>query len=83
MTISCSYLSSNDKERVINELNKFQELDFKKIKIIKMSAYYSVFLQVKANEKLTIKEYLEMEKKVKKHLKSKDKMIRFIDIEPV
>ena len=28
-------------------------------------------------------EYLEMEKKVKKHLKSKDKMIRFIDIEPV
>ena len=48
-----------------------------------MSAYYSVFLQVKANEKLTIKEYLEMEKKVKTHLKSKDKMIRFIDIEPV
>ena len=71
------------KDEVINELNKFQELDFKKIKIIKMSAYYSVFLQVKANEKLTIKEYLEMEKKVKKHLKSKDKMIRFIDIEPV
>ena len=71
------------KDEVINELNKFQELDFKKIKIIKMSAYYSVFLQVKANEKLTIKEYLEMEKKVKTHLKSKDKMIRFIDIEPV
>lgn len=71
------------KDEVINELNKFQELEFKKIKIIKMSAYYSVFLQVKANEKLTIKEYLEMEKKVKTHLKSKDKMIRFIDIEPV
>ena len=71
------------KDEVINELNKFQELDFKKIKIIKMSAYYSLFLQVKANEKLTIKEYLEMEKKVKTHLKSKDKMIRFIDIEPV
>lgn len=71
------------KDEVINELNKFQELDFKKIKIIKMSAYYSVFLQVKANEKLTIKEYLEMEKKVKTHLKTKDKMIRFIDIEPV
>lgn len=71
------------KDEVINELNKFQELDFKKIKIIKMSAYYSVFLQVKANEELTIKEYLEMEKKVKKHLKAKDKMIRFIDIEPV
>lgn len=71
------------KNEVINELNKFQELDFKKIKIIKMSAYYSVFLQVKANEELTIKEYLEMEKKVKKYLKAKDKMIRFIDIEPV
>ena len=71
------------KDEVIHELNKFKELDFKKIKIIKMSAYYSVFLQVKANQKLTIKEYLEMEKKVKKHLKAKDKMIRFIDIEPV
>lgn len=71
------------KNEVINELNKFQELDFKKIKIIKMSAYYSVFLQVKANEELTIKEYLEIEKKVKTHLKAKDKMIRFIDIEPV
>lgn len=71
------------KEEVIKELNKFKELDFKKIKIIKMATYYSIFLQVKASDKLTIKQYLTMEKQIKKHLKAKDKMIRFIDVEPV
>ncbi len=71
------------KEEVMNELNQFKELHFKNVKIIKMSTYYSVFLQVKPDEKLTIKEYLEIEKKLKKHLKSKNRLIRFIDVEPV
>ena len=47
-----------------------------------MSAYYSVFIQIKVQENLTIKEYLAIEKKVKSHLKTKNKLIRFIDIEP-
>lgn len=71
------------KEEIINELNKFKELHFKNVKIIKMSTYYSVFIQVKAKENMTIKKYLLIEKKVKAHLKSKNKLIRFIDIEPV
>ena len=48
-----------------------------------MSNYYSVFLQVRADENLTIKEYLAIEKKVKSHLKSRDRAIRFIDVELV
>ena len=48
-----------------------------------MSTYYSVFIQVKAKENLTIKKYLSIEKKLKAHLKYKNKLIRFIDVEPV
>lgn len=75
--------NSEIKEDIVNELKKFEKLQVKKVKIIKMSNYYSVFLQVSADEKLTIKEYLAIEKKVKSHLKSHDRAIRFIDIEPV
>lgn len=71
------------KQEVVDELIKFKELQCKKVRIIKMSTYYTVFLQVVVDEKLTIKEYLAIEKKVKAHLKSKNKEIRFIDIEPV
>ena len=48
-----------------------------------MSSYYSVFLQVKVDENISIKKYIELEKKLKSQLKSKNKLIRFIDIEPV
>ena len=55
----------------------------KKLKIIKMATYYSVFLQVIVDEKLTIKKYLTIEKKIKTRLKSMNTNIRFIDVEPV
>lgn len=71
------------KEEIVTELKKFKRLQIKKTKIIKMSNYYSVFLQISADEDLTIKEYLAIEKKVKSHLKLHNKAIRFIDIEPV
>lgn len=71
------------KEDIINELKKFEELQIKKVKIIKMSTYYNVFIQLRVDEKLTIKKYLTIEKKVKSYLKSQNKAIRFIDIEPV
>lgn len=71
------------KEDVEEELSKFTEIEFEKIKIIKMSSYYNIFLQVKANDDLTIKEYLNIEKKIKSRLRSKNRMIRFIDIQPV
>lgn len=48
-----------------------------------MSTYYSVFLKVKVDEDVTIKEFINLEKKIKSNLKAKNKTIRFIDIEPV
>lgn len=71
------------KEEIINEINQFKEIDLKKVKVIKMSIYYSVFLQIDFDDNLKIKEYLMIEKELKYHLKSKNKLIRFIDIEPV
>ena len=71
------------KEEIIKELDEFKEFNFKNIKIIKMSTYYSVFIKIEAKENLTIKKYLSIEKKLKSNLKSKNKLIRFIDIEPV
>lgn len=71
------------REEIVNELKRIKELKIKKIKIIKMATYYSVFLQVIVDEKLTIKEYLNIEKKVKVQLKTINRLIRFIDIEPV
>ncbi len=70
-------------EDVKEELAKFNKIELKKLRIIKMSAYYSVFIKVKADDKLTIKQFLALEKEIKKKLKSKNKSIRFIDIEPV
>lgn len=71
------------KEEVTKDIIKFKEFNLKNIRIIKMSTYYAVFIQIKLDENLTIKDYLVLEKKLKAHLKSKNKLIRFIDIEPV
>lgn len=69
------------KEEIEKELKKFKNLYYKNVKVIKMSSYYSVFLQVRVDEDITIKEYLLLEKKIKSQLKSANKLIRFIDIE--
>ena len=71
------------KEEIETNFKDFPKLKLKKVKVIKMSSYYSVFLQVKVDEKISIKKYIELEKKLKSQLKSKNKLIRFIDIEPV
>lgn len=73
---------NNDiRDTITNELNKIKKFKLKKIKIIKMATYYSVFIQIIVDENLTIKEYLTIERKVKKQLKALNKKIRFIDIE--
>lgn len=71
------------KEEIESLLKEFSNLQFNKVKIIKMSAYYSVFLQVKVTENISIKQYIALEKVIKSQLKSKNKLIRFIDIEPL
>lgn len=71
------------KEEIETNFKDFLKLKLKKVKVIKMSSYYSVFLQVKVDENISIKKYIELEKKLKSQLKSKNRLIRFIDIEPV
>ena len=71
------------KEEIETNFKDFPKLKLKKVKVIKMSSYYSVFLQVKVDENISIKKYIELEKKLKSQLKSKNKLIRFLDIEPV
>ena len=69
------------KEEIETQFKKIEKIQLKNVKAIKMSAYYSVFLQVKVADSLTIKQYLSLEKKIKSQLKSSNKLIRFIDIE--
>ena len=69
------------KEEIEKELKKYKNLYFKNVKVIKMSAYYSVLLQVRVAKNITINEYLKIKKKIKSQLKSANKLIRFIDIE--
>ena len=77
-------VENNDlKKEIENELKNFKKLEFKNVKVIKMSAYYSVFLQVKVNENMSIKKYITIEKELKSYLKTKNKLIRYIDIEPI
>lgn len=71
------------KEEIKNNLMQIEEFEFRKVKIIKMSTYYTVFLQVKVKENITIKQYIKLERKVKSILKSTNNLIRFIDIEPL
>ena len=71
------------KNEVINELKKFQGIKLKKVRTIKMYNYYHVSIKVKPDESMTIKDYISIEKKIKTHLRNKNKEIRFIDIEPI
>ena len=71
------------KHEIEQKLQKYEDVKLKKIKIIKMSSYYSVFLQIKTSEEMTIKEYIAYEKKIKTKLKSWNKMIRFVDVQPI
>ena len=71
------------KQEIEEKLKEFKKLEFKKVKVIKMSSYYSIFIQVKADEHMSIKEYIETEKNLKARIKAANKLIRFIDIEPL
>ncbi len=71
------------KEKIKIELEKYNEFKVTDIKIIKMSFYYRVLLQIDVNDNLKIKDFLKIEKKIKRHLRKSIKLIKFIDIEPL
>ena len=71
------------KKKIIEELSMVKELKIKDLKIIKISYYYSVFLQIDVDNNIRIKDYLKIESKAKRHIKNVNKLIKFIDIEPL
>lgn len=79
---------TNDEEneeirnKIEEELSKFEDIKLESIRTIKMATYYTVFIQIKVPRDYTIAKYLRIESKIKKHLK-KNKEIKHIDIEPV
>ena len=71
------------KEQIEEELTKYKNIKIEGIRIIKMSSYYTVFIQLRVERSLTIRDYIKMERKIKFNLKYKFKQIKHIDIEPV
>ena len=71
------------KEVIIKELEHFKQFKIINVKVIKISYYYCVFLQIDVNNNIMIKDFLKIEKKIKKQLKNVNQFIKFIDIEPL
>ena len=69
------------RDTIKKELEQFKEFNITNIKIIKMSYYYTVFLQIDVNNNITINDLLKIEKKIRTHLKQVNKSIKYIDIE--
>ena len=69
------------RDEIKKELEQFKEFNITNIKIIKMSYYYTVFLQIDVNNNITINDLLKIEKKIRTHLKQVNKSIKYIDIE--
>ena len=69
------------RDEIKKELEQFKEFNITNIKIIKMSYYYTVFLQIDVNNNITINDLLKIEKKIRAHLKQVNKSIKYIDIE--
>ena len=71
------------KEKIKKDLENIKGINITKIKIIKMSSYYSVFLQIDVNDNLKIKDFIILQDEIKKQIKKSNKLIKYIDIEPV
>lgn len=71
------------KEDIMKELEHFKDLRIKNLRIIKISYYYSVYLQIDVDDNIKIKDFLKIEKKIKQRIRSINNLIKFIDVEPL
>lgn len=71
------------KEEIKETLKRIKGVRITNIKIIKMSYYYSVFLQIDVDDSITIKDFIAIHDKIKRKLKATNKLIKYIDIEPM
>ena len=71
------------KEEILKELEHFKQFKIKSVKVIKISYYYSVFLQIDVNNDIKIKDFIKIERKIKSRLRTTNQLIKFVDIEPL
>ena len=71
------------KDKIKKDLERFKGIKITSMRIIKMSSYYSVFLQIDVDDDLTIREFLIIQEKIKRKLRAENKLIKYIDIEPI
>ena len=71
------------KEEILRELEHFKQFKIKSVRVIKISYYYSVFLQIDVNNDIKIKDFIRIERKIKSRLRSNNQLIKFVDIEPL
>ena len=71
------------KEEILRELEHFKQFKIKSVRVIKISYYYSVFLQIDVNNDIKIKDFIRIERKIKSRLRNNNQLIKFIDIEPL
>ncbi len=71
------------KEEIMKELEHFKDLRIKNLRIIKISYYYSVYLQIDVDDNIKIKDFLKIEKKIKQRIRNVNNLIKFIDVEPL
>ncbi len=71
------------KDEIKKDLERFKGIKITSMRIIKMSSYYSVFLQIDVDDDLTIREFLIIQEKIKRKLRAENKLIKYIDIEPI
>ena len=71
------------KEEILKELEHFKQFKIKSVRVIKISYYYSVFLQIDVNNDIRIKDFIRIERKIKSRLRSNNQLIKFVDIEPL
>lgn len=75
--------NSDVKVEIIHEFEKYEEIKVKSVEVIKMSAYYTIFIKIIVDENITVGDYLKIERKIKNRLRFKNKLYRCIDIEPI
>ena len=71
------------RDEIKKELEQFKDFHITNIKIIKMSYYYTIFLQIDVNNNTKLKDLLKIEKKIRTQLKHLNKSIKYIDIEAI
>ena len=71
------------KDSILNNLKQFKDLNIKNVRVIKISYYYSVYIELDVNDNMSIKKFLNIERKVKKCLKESNKLIKYVDVEPL